>query len=76
MAHNDETRLKGTTTYRPALAAFGLFFTAIAVAIVVVSELTFGPIIAAAVIGILGIDAIVGAYRNTPSILSRIGPLP
>lgn len=30
----------------------------------------------AGVIGILGFDAIVNAFRNKPSLLSRIGPLP
>ncbi len=57
-------------------AAFGLFFTAIAVVVLMVSEFTIGPVVAALVIGILGIDAVVSAYRNTQSFLSRIGPLP
>lgn len=34
------------------------------------------PLLAAAVIALLGIDAVVSAYRDTRSLLSRIGPLP
>lgn len=48
----------------------------LAVAIVVVSDRTVGPLLAAAVFSVLGIDAIVSALRNKPSLLSRIGPLP
>lgn len=61
---------------RLVTAAFGLFFTALAVVILIVSELSVGPVVAASVIGALGIDAIVSAYRKIPSVLSRIGPLP
>lgn len=61
---------------RRVTAAFGLFFTAIAVAILVVSERSLGPVVAAAAVGGLGIDALVSAYRNKRSLLSRIGPLP
>jgi hypothetical protein len=53
-----------------------LLFAVIALAVVVVSDRSFGPLLAAAVIGILGIDAIASAFRNRPSLLSRIGPLP
>lgn len=66
----------GSKTYRLVTAAFGLLFTAIAVAIVFVSGDTFGPILAAAGIGIIGVDALASAFRNKPSLLSRIGPLP
>lgn len=55
---------------------FGLFFVVLAVAIVVVSDRTIGPLLAAAVISVLGIEAIASAFRNKPSLLSRIGPLP
>jgi hypothetical protein len=48
----------------------------LAVAIVVVSDRTVGPLLAAAVVSVLGIDAFVSAFRNKPSLLSRIGPLP
>ncbi len=66
----------GSTTYRLVTAAFGLLFAIVGVVIVVVSDRTIGPMLAAAVIGILGVDAIVSSLRNKPSLLSRIGPLP
>ena len=66
----------GSKIYRLVTAAFGLLLLAISIAILVVSDRTVGPILAAAVIGILSIDAIVSVYRNKPSLLSRIGPLP
>lgn len=63
-------------TARIVTAAFGLLFAALAVAIIVISDRTIGPLLAAAVVGVLGVDAIASAYRNKPSLLSRIGPLP
>ena len=66
----------GSRNYRIVTAVFGLFFVVLAVAIVVVSDHTVGPLLAAAVISVLGIDAIASALRNKPSLLSRIGPLP
>lgn len=76
MADTDRTRKKGGMAYRGVTAVFGVLFTIVAIAIVVVSEFTIGAILAAVVIGILGINAMIGAYRNTPTLLSRIGPLP
>jgi hypothetical protein len=66
----------GSRTYRLVTAAFGLLFVVIAVAIVLLSDRTFGPVLAATVIGILGIEAMASAFRNKPSLLSRLGPLP
>lgn len=66
----------GSRNYRIVTAVFGLFFVVLAVAIVVVSDRTVGPLLAAVVISVLGIDAIASALRNKPSLLSRIGPLP
>jgi hypothetical protein len=63
-------------SYRLVTAAFGALFTVLALAIVVVSDRTVGPLLLAVLLGILGIDAMVGAYRSRPSLLSRIGPLP
>jgi hypothetical protein len=63
-------------SYRLVTAAFGALFTVLALAIVVVSDRTVGPLLLAVLLGILGIDALVGAYRSRPSLLSRIGPLP
>ena len=71
-----KNRSGGSRNYRVVTAVFGLFFVVLAVAIVVVSDRTVGPLLAAAVVSVLGIDAIVSALRNKPSLLSRIGPLP
>ena len=65
-----------SSTYRWVSAAFGAFLIVIAGLIVSVSELSLGPLAAAAVIGLLGVDAVVSAYRKTRSLISRIGPLP
>ena len=63
-------------TNRVVTAAFGLLFTVVSIAIVVVSDRTVGPMLAAAVFDILGVEAIISAWRNKASLLSRIGPLP
>jgi hypothetical protein len=76
MAKIDQKNVIRSSAYRLVTAAFGLFFTVIAVGILLVSEFTLGSVVAAAIIGFLGIDAIVSAYRKTSSLLSRIGPLP
>ncbi len=56
---------------------FGLVFCGIALAIVLLAQpLSTGPVIAAVVLGGLGLDAVVSAVRGTRSLLSRIGPLP
>ncbi len=56
---------------------FGLVFCGIALAIVLLAQpLSTGPVIAAVVLGGLGLDAVVSAVRGTQSLLSRIGPLP
>jgi uncharacterized membrane protein YczE len=56
----------------------GALFVALAIAIVAVVErpMGLGALIAALVIGLLGIDALINAVRNRRSLLSRIGPLP
>ncbi len=66
----------GSSTYRLITAAIGLLFAVVGVVILFVSNFTIGPVVTAAVIIILGIDAVVSSYRNKPSLLSRIGPLP
>lgn len=71
-----KTGKENSKTFRFVHAAFGLLFAAIAVAIVIVSDRSLGPILAAIVIGILGVDAVASAIRNKQSLLSRIGPLP
>ena len=67
----------GRTT-RFIAACLGAIFVAAAVVIVVRSaaDLGVGEIVAALVLGVLGVDAIAGAIRDRRSLLSRIGPLP
>lgn len=57
---------------------FGVFFATLGVLIVTESPapLTAGPLIAALVVGGLGVDLVVSAARGKSSLLSRIGPLP
>ena len=71
--NSDATRSK---SYRYITAAFGVLFTVIAIAIIVVSDRSTGPLLAAIVVGLLGVDGIASAWRNKSSLLSRIGPLP
>lgn len=76
MTDTDQTPAKGSIAHRLITAAFGAFFTICAVAVFLLSERTIGPLLAAAGIGLLGVDAMFSAYRGTRSLLSRIGPLP
>ena len=76
MPSTSQNREEGSRPNRLVTAVFGALFLAISVTILVVSELTFGPVLAAVVLGFLGVDAIMGASRNRPPLLSRIGPLP
>ncbi len=76
MAKADRKPDTGSTTHRFVGAAFGVFFIAVAIALFVLSDRTIGPLLAAVALGLLGIDAMVSACRNTRSLLSRIGPLP
>jgi hypothetical protein len=55
----------------------GLLFCCIAVAIVLaVTPLSVSALLAAIVIGALGIEALLAARGGRRSLLSRIGPLP
>jgi hypothetical protein len=63
-------------SYRIVTAAFGLLFALLAIAIIIVSDRTVGPLFAAVVLGSLGIESVASAFRKKPSLLSRIGPLP
>ena len=58
--------------------AIGILFAGIAAAIVYSSaaDHPFGAFASAAVVGWLGVDALLSAARNRRSILSRIGPFP
>jgi hypothetical protein len=65
-------------TYRVVTAAFGLLFLIVALLIVVTSDTAtrFGALLAAIIVGGLGLDALISALRDKRSLLSRIGPLP
>lgn len=67
-----------TPTRRNISVAFGMLFVAMAVAIVVTSTVPTrrDAIVAALVLGGLGIDQVISAVRGRRSLLSRIGPLP
>lgn len=57
---------------------FGIFLSGVAIAILLVADrpLGFGVIAAAVGVGVLGVDALVCAFRNRRSLVSRVGPLP
>lgn len=76
MTNSDQPPAKGSIAHRLVTAAFGMFFSVIAIIILAVSDRTIGPWLAAIGLGFLGINAIVCSYRNTRSLISRIGPLP
>jgi hypothetical protein len=63
---------------RVVSGCMGLLFVGLAIAIIVVADdpARPGPLLAALVIGLLGIDALISAARGKRSLLSRIGPLP
>jgi uncharacterized membrane protein HdeD (DUF308 family) len=66
---------------RPArwvTAAFGVLFIGLAVAILALPsvEMSIAPITLAVLLGVLGVDAVLGAARDRRCLLSRIGPLP
>lgn len=63
-------------TYRIGTCAFGAFFVALALVILVIPELSLGTLIAGVLVGGLGLEAIVSALRGKKSLLARIGPLP
>ena len=66
------------TRERVVAALIGALFVGIAVAIVVTArhDWSAGPVLAAIVIGGLGVEALFSAARSRRCLLSRIGPLP
>lgn len=56
---------------------FGLFFLALAIAILLLSTpaTRAGSLFAALIIGILGVDELISLWLQRRSLLSRIGPL-
>jgi hypothetical protein len=57
---------------------FGVFFILLAIGILLAVEepIGVGALLAALVVGLLGVDACVSAARNRRSLVERIGPLP
>jgi hypothetical protein len=57
---------------------FGVFFMLVAVLILVTidTSVRWGALLAAVLVGGLGLDAVVSAFRKRQSLLARIGPLP
>jgi hypothetical protein len=78
MTHKANPREDQGTRDRVAAAVIGAFFVGIALAILAsfVHDLSVGPVLAAAVIGGIGVEALLSAARNRRCLLSRIGPLP
>lgn len=64
--------------HRAISVAFGIFLLVMATLILFIADddTLAGSLIAAAVLGLLGVDVIVSVVRDRRSILSRIGPLP
>jgi hypothetical protein len=63
-------------SHRIVTCAFGVLFVALAIAIFFVSEVSLGSLIAGALVGGLGLDAVLSSVRGKRSLLSRLGPLP
>jgi hypothetical protein len=77
--NDDANTAKGEgTRERVAAVLIGALFVGIALAILVsfMHDLSVGPVLAAVVIGGLGIEALLSAAHNRRCLLSRIGPLP
>jgi uncharacterized membrane protein YuzA (DUF378 family) len=62
--------------FRPSQQPVAFVALAIAIIAVVDRPVGLGALVAATVIGLLGIDALIGAVRGKRPLLSRIGPLP
>lgn len=64
------------TVGRWLAAIIGLMFVAIAGYLALRPDNGTGAWIAAAILALLGIDALIAAVRARPSLIGRIGPLP
>ncbi len=77
MKKTDDPINHGYSVFRWVTVGLGILFVTCALAIICTSPADdVTVIIAAAIIGLLGIEALVSGVRNRPSILARIGPLP
>lgn len=63
---------------RTVTTVFGVFFVVLAGVVLFAAweSAPIGAVLVALVVGFLGVEAIVSARRDRPSLLSRIGPLP
>lgn len=71
-----ENGAEQTTTHRVVTAAFGLLFIVLAILVYVESDRSASAVVAALILGGLGLDAMISAFRGRKSLLARIGPLP
>lgn len=55
---------------------FGTLFVVLALAILLIADLSLETLIAGVLVGGLGLDAIVNPLRGKKSLLARIDPLP
>jgi len=78
MSSDPSSRTRRSSSHRIVDLLFGTFLAVLAVAILVWSDQSSvaGSIVAALVVGGLGIEAIICAMRGKRSLLARIGPLP
>ena len=65
-------------TRRIVAAVFGVIFIALAVLLLMSVErpIGIGTLFASLVVGSLGVDGCLSAFRNKRSLVERIGPLP
>jgi hypothetical protein len=78
MSSDPSSRTSRSPSRRIIDLLFGTFLAVLAAAILVWSDQSSvaGSIVAALVVGGLGIEAIISAMRGKRSLLARIGPLP
>jgi hypothetical protein len=72
-----DPRLRSTTS-RVVTALFGIVLLGVAVYTLVSDDARWelGPLLVAAVTGLLGFDAVLSAIRNKTALVARIGPMP
>lgn len=65
-----------TKSYQIITALVGLLFVVIAITLVFITDNSIAAVSAEFIIGLLGVDALISAYKKKESLLFRIGPLP
>lgn len=63
-------------SYQIITALLGLLFISIAITLVFVTHNSIAVVSTELIIGLLGIDALICAYKKKECLLFRIGPLP